>query len=229
MITLGQPVWKSDGTDELAAAYLRITGESYYSLHVVEREITDEGVFMHLDSGYTAWVCYTPGQEGAELFAPLIDDPAEPVPEDVGVLLARFVALDKQRRDLEQQLEAVKRDRGSIEGPLAEQMGLNGMQNASVDGLTVYIKRSPYVSKASTVETLTVCETLKKLGRDYMVAESYNAASLKSLVKEYRAEWAAMSEADRAACRTRTEDGIPLALSRLLNVGERISVETRLK
>ena len=103
MITLGQPVWKSDGTEELAAAYLRITGESYYGLHVVEREITDEGFFMLLDSGYTAWVCYTPGQEGAELFAPLIDDDTdtdvdvEPVPANVGELLARFVALDKQR------------------------------------------------------------------------------------------------------------------------------------
>ena len=147
---------------------------------------------------------------------------------DLGLMLSNFVAADKEYRLLEEQLEAAKKKLAAMEDPLAEQMGLMGMQSARVDGMTIYIKRTPYVSKAAGVETESVCEILKHVGLEYMVSEGYNAQSLKSKVKEYQEKWRDLDDDYREShAEEYTDTGVPRELAKLLSIGERISVETR--
>ncbi len=125
--------------------------------------------------------------------------------------LTEFVELEHRRRDLETQLEAVKRRAAEIEPVLLEEFALLGMQNASVDGLTVYVGTDRYVSKRSEVSTETVCEALRSCGLDYLVGDSYNAQSLKSKIREWQEEGAV----------------VPEQLSALLNIGEVHRLRTR--
>ncbi len=251
----GEVVWimsPGEGSESIAHAFKRITGGEYYDTPLVSRIRYVEGEMLEFSSGYGVYVKSSGAgwfeqQAYAEIYAPhvsvetlsiepesstsgSIDD--EVIPEELGSLLQQFVQTEKEIRDLKAKLENAETRLAALEEPLSEQMGLNGMQNASVDGMTVFIKKTQYVSKGKGISSEAICELLKSLDRGYMVTEGYNAMSLKSLIKEYREKWIQMEPDLRdklIETEYYTDDGIPKDLAASLSIGEKISVEARKK
>lgn len=138
----------------------------------------------------------------------------EELPADFKGLLAEFVNLENRRRDVDGELETIKRRRDAIEPLLLEQMAELGMQNARCDGLTVYQKTDRYVTKRAEkdgVTTAVLVQALRDCGLDYMVSDNYSSASLKSKVVEWITEGVE----------------IPPVLAAVINVGETIKLATR--
>lgn len=124
--------------------------------------------------------------------------------------IAEFCALDRRRRELEDELEEIKRRRASLESMLLENFHDLGLQNMNVDGMTLYIRTNQYATKRSDVTMEQVCQVIRRLGRSDMVSEGYHPSSLKSWVKEL------------------LENGeVPGELSEVLNIGETYSLQTR--
>lgn len=129
--------------------------------------------------------------------------------------LREFVALEKRRRELETELAQISDRSAALSALLLDSMADAGMQSARIDGMTVYIRRDLYVSKRKEAESADVCNVLRRIGCDYMVGESYNAASLKSKVKEYMDQDAVEAEPFDAKL-----SRVPPELAVLLNIGE---------
>lgn len=130
---------------------------------------------------------------------------------NMGARLKTYAELEHKRRDLEAQLKAVEQQSRELGDVLLDDFGETGMSNANVDGLCVYIRMDRYVSKKSDATMEQVCAALREAGLAYMVSDGYNAASLKSLIKEYN-----------DSCVE-----VPPKLAELLNVGEVPRLATR--
>ncbi len=135
-------------------------------------------------------------------------------PDNFKVLLSEFVNLEKRRRDVDGELESIKARTTEIEPKLLEQMAELGLQNARVDGLTVFQRTDRYVTKRSEKDGVTterLIEALRGCGLDYMVAENYSSASLKSKIVEWIVEGIE----------------VPPELAACLNIGETLRLVTR--
>lgn len=97
--------------------------------------------------------------------------------------LAKFVELEKRKRDLEDELEHVKQEASYVSEQLLEEWAMRGQQNANVDGFTVYIARDFVCGKRPEIETSQVCAMLEQVGLGNLVAPAYNAQSLKAWIK----------------------------------------------
>lgn len=126
-------------------------------------------------------------------------------------MLTEFVQLENERREHEERLKVISTRVGELQEPLLNYFADTGMQNARVGDLTVYIRMDRYCSKKAEASTEQVCEALRDCGLGYMVADGYNASSLKSKVKEY----------------TDNEVEVPQRLAELLNIGEVPRLATR--
>ncbi len=103
--------------------------------------------------------------------------------------LQRLVALEARKRALEEELEQVKKDRTAVEQLLLDRWADEGISSVNVDDPTmgrvnVHTRLDFYCNKRPEVSTDAICRTLEALGLGDMVAEQYNAARLKSWVKE---------------------------------------------
>lgn len=111
----------------------------------------------------------------------------EAVPEELHKQLERFALLELKRRDLESLQKKLADRIDALRGPLWESMCEVGMTNTNMHGLRLYGHRSIVVNKKSEkdgVTTQMVCDALRSIGRDDMVADGYSGSSLKSLVVE---------------------------------------------
>lgn len=113
--------------------------------------------------------------------------------------LARFVALEKERRELEERLAELQHESAAVAARLLDEWADRGQQNAKVDGMTVYVAMDFYCSKRTQFTTPEVCEILTRNGLDYLVGPAYNASSLKSWVKEQLTEGTPLPEELAAA------------------------------
>jgi hypothetical protein len=99
-----------------------------------------------------------------------------------------FARLDNWRRQLEECLKFAKEQQDALAPSLLEDMGLNGIQNVSVEGLSVHQRRDFFCNKLSDkdgVSQAMICQALSDMGLGYMVSEGYNASALKSKVREW--------------------------------------------
>lgn len=140
-----------------------------------------------------------------------LDSAAAPVVGPFKELLSEFVALEHERREHEERLKIIGERLTKLQEPLLNHFADAGMQNASVSGLTVYVRMDRYCSKRGDASTDQVCAALKAAGCGYMVADGYNAQSLKSKVKEW----------------IDAEAEVPPELASLLNIGEVARLATR--
>lgn len=129
----------------------------------------------------------------------------------MGEALKEFARLENERRDLEDRLSEVKAAAAVIQERLLNDFADAGMQSANVDGLTVYVRMDRFVSKRSEVTTEQVCQVLRDCGLGYMVADGYNASSLKGKISEYQKEGVE----------------VPQPLAAVLNIGEVARLATR--
>lgn len=100
-------------------------------------------------------------------------------------LLKEAGELELARREHEDKLKVISERWKQIEPILLDQFADSGMQNARAAGLTFYIRTDRYCSKKGEFTSEQVCQCLTRNGLGYMVADSYNAASLKSKFKEW--------------------------------------------
>ena len=126
--------------------------------------------------------------------------------------LGRYVALDHERRQVEDRLDAIKKEQTALQERVLDEWADRGQQSAKVDGLTVYVAHEFYCSKRGEVSTEQLIEILKSAGLDRCVQVGYNASSLKAFVKE---QLAGGSE-------------LPQALSQCLNYDTAPRLRTRL-
>lgn len=128
--------------------------------------------------------------------------------------LTRYVTLEKERRDLEARLEQVGEETKTLQELLLEEWADRGQKNATVAGLTVFIKNDFYCSKKGGIDTRVVCEALNANGLSMLVAPGYNAQSLKAWIHER------VREAEEAGLDPDTEEpaqpNIPAKLAELL-------------
>jgi len=122
---------------------------------------------------------YFPADKFAEAVKDVYGDAT--TPEDQ---LARFVALEKERRELEQHLDRLKEEAAELGRTILDHWDAIGQQNARIGGLTVYVAGDFVCNKRSGVPTAAVCDALEGVGLGHLVAPAYSPASLKSWVKE---------------------------------------------
>jgi len=126
--------------------------------------------------------------------------------------LARFVALDKEKRALEARLDEIKDEQKILQDALLDEWADRGQQSANVDGFTVYIARDFYCSKKAEVSTEQIIEVLRQNGLEQCVQTGYNATSLKAFIKE---QLASESEIPEALKNCLNYDTIPRLRTRL--------------
>ena len=145
--------------------------------------------------------------------------------------LAKFVALDKERRKVEDRLDAIKKEQGVLNETLLDEWADRGQQSASVDGLTVYIARDFYCTKKSEVSTEQIIEVLRQNGLEQCVQTGYNATSLKAFVKEQLVSESELPEALESCIkygtipRLRTRFGVEHCFSFLNSLRTKTNVE----
>lgn len=98
--------------------------------------------------------------------------------------LARFVALEKERREIEARLKQCKAEATAIQEQLLDDWADRGQQSAQVDGLTVYVAHDFYCRKKGGIDTKEICSVLEQHGLSRLVGPNYDASKLKSWVKE---------------------------------------------
>jgi len=131
--------------------------------------------------------------------------------------LSRFVALDKERREIESRLEAIKSEQKLLEQTILNDWSEKGQQNARIAGLTVYVATDFWCSKKTMFSTPQVCERMVAVGLARLVAPAYSPQSLKAWVKEQK---------------TTDEQGnevyaIPEELAEVIQYGEEFRLRTR--
>ncbi len=131
-------------------------------------------------------------------------------PDPYDVVLGRFVALEHERRELEERLESIKKESSGLQNLILEHWANIGRTSTNQDGLCIYVTTDFYASKKAGVPTDEVCKRLESIGLGRLVAPAYNAQSLKAWIKE-------QVVGDDA---TLNADALPDELSEVIQFGE---------
>ena len=99
--------------------------------------------------------------------------------------LARFVEIQKRLREIEEEEKRLKAEAEPLQEHILNEWADKGQTKATLAGMTAYVRMDFYCNKRGGVPTETVCDVLRTIGLADMVAPSYNAAKLKSIVKEW--------------------------------------------
>ena len=128
---------------------------------------------------------------------------------DTNEMLREFVQLSKDEQAAEEALKSIKERRAAMQEPLQEYFLTNGIQNANIDGVTVYLfttaKTRPKYGKDEVIEAL------RATGHDELVRVDYHWTQLNALVKGYMQEGV----------------DLPPALADAVEVVDEISLRTR--
>lgn len=109
---------------------------------------------------------------------------APETPAGLGKLAADRVNLEKKRRHIEAQLDAISAAIRQLDAQLLDQFAESGVKRLNVDGITLYTRVDRYVTKRKDVATETVIEAMRLAGLGDLCSESYSASALKSRVVE---------------------------------------------
>jgi hypothetical protein len=140
--------------------------------------------------------------------------------------LQRFVAVEEERRKLEAQVAALEKEATALAARILEDWADRGQRNATVGKLLVFTRSEMYCSKRPGVDGKTLADVLVSIGLGQAVG--YNAASLKSYVKEKMAQAAGgETNDDELPEGVKPEDVLPPELAALITVGENVRLRTR--
>ena len=95
-----------------------------------------------------------------------------------------FVKLEKQRRQLESELNHTKEEIKTLQEQIIDEWFDRGQQSASVDGLSIYIYYDFYCSKKEEISTEQFINALRNAGWGQFVKLKYDGSLLKAFVKE---------------------------------------------
>lgn len=126
-------------------------------------------------------------------------------------LASEYAELQLRLRDSKSESDMLEARAKAIEPRLMERMNIEGCQNLSVKGLTIFRKTNRYVSKAKGVETEELVAALKDCGMGWLVKDAYNAMQLKSAVIE----------------KIEAGEELPEGIKNLISIGETQCLGTR--
>ena len=97
--------------------------------------------------------------------------------------LKTLISLDQQRKDLEEDIEVIKKRRAELETEILDDMAESGISSLKIDGKTVYLKRELWCSPRDG-DRYKAVGYLKKAGMDFYLEEKFSAHSLSAYVRE---------------------------------------------
>lgn len=93
----------------------------------------------------------------------------------------RFAALSKRKGDVEGELDSIKGQLAALEATLLEDFGTHGVQNLSVDGMTVYLMTQTW-AKAPDIDKLG--SQLSEADAAFLIQRKVNTQTLSAWVRE---------------------------------------------
>lgn len=116
--------------------------------------------------------------------------PPEPSPVAVDLTpIKGYVAAEKKKKELDAELSDVKKQLEAFEAQIVTNYVAAGVKSMSVDGRLVYLSPEIFVGTATGKEKADVINALRaEATTNAMVSETYNAATLKSYVREIAKE-----------------------------------------
>jgi hypothetical protein len=99
-----------------------------------------------------------------------------------------YASLEKERRELENRLKAVKAQMADLQDIILEGMMERGETRYTMQGLTFSPRHEFFVSKAEGFDSEKVCEVLKEQGFGDFVKEGYSTAGLKGWISSRKKE-----------------------------------------
>ncbi len=148
-----------------------------------------------------------------------LPDPAKTTTDE---LLVEAATLHLRRETLESEVGRIKARMAEIEPLLIERMTAIGQQGASVQGVTIHIRREIWASaKGGMIPAFkTFLKSNKKLGIDptSLVKESVNGQTLSGLIRELIR--GRKDELGKAAIGKKAEELLPPKLLDFVNVSE---------
>lgn len=133
--------------------------------------------------------------------------------------LARFVELQKEKRELDDALKNVKRQLDELEPLLLEQMTEEGIQSVKVNGLTLYLKRQLWAGAADGNYD-AACDALIAEGLAEFVQRRFNTNTVSAYVRELEKAFA-----DNGG--SFEEFRLPGALDGAISVAEKFTIGSR--
>ena len=127
----------------------------------------------------------------------------------------RFVALTRQKRTLENQLDDLKSQMDALALQLRDYLGSGGYERVRVDGMTVYCRRQLWARKQDWASAEEVCRLLKQSGMGHFVKEAYNSQTLSKHLRELEEQYAGELASGQLASISAL---LPPELARVLNV-----------
>jgi len=97
--------------------------------------------------------------------------------------VARFVALEKRKRDLDRELREVKGELATLEVDLLDWFERNGVKNMGVQGMLVYVHQQLWAAPADG-DYERACLALRAAGLDDFVREQFNIHQVSAWVRE---------------------------------------------
>jgi len=98
--------------------------------------------------------------------------------------LREFTSLEKEKKNLEYELEKVKKKIANISQPIMDEFADKGIKNINIDGRTVYIERKVWAKIADDKTKEEAIQAIKDAGYEILVSEGYNSQQLSSLLRE---------------------------------------------
>ena len=138
--------------------------------------------------------------------------------------LKKFVRLDKEKRELETKLKKAKAELAEAEVNVLNHFEKMGMSKASVDGLTVYVKRQLWAGREEEVTHEQLTEALRAENLGAFCGPRVNSLALSAYFRE---------EADRIKAELdedvlfETDMALPAPLKGIVKLSEKISIATR--
>ena len=98
--------------------------------------------------------------------------------------LKRFVALDKRKRRLEEELKSVKAELEDLRPAVLDYFRTSGTQKQTLDGVTVYLHRQLWAGREEGVDGTKAAAALTLADLGYLVEPKFNTQSLSAFFRE---------------------------------------------
>ena len=118
--------------------------------------------------------------------------------------VAEFIRLECARRNLDEEIDKIKKEQAELQQQILDDWADQGIQSIKTDKGTLHIRCDFVCNKRTEVSRDEMCKLLEANGLGELVAPNYNAAGLKSWVKEQLEQTGELPEALTTALKTDT-------------------------
>ena len=147
--------------------------------------------------------------------------------------MERFIDLSMERKRLKRLLDEVNSQIAALEKPLLAAMTAAGLTKTTINGVTLYQQREPWVRPLDGIPRPRVCEGLKLAGLGYMVSENFNTNQLTAYLKQLEQRALTLGSGGGEELPVLTDDDLrqllPAAIRDMMNVHAAYKLHTRKK